>query len=450
VEFSHSHFHAHTIHWHGQYVPGDSDGAPGVSQEATASGGEYTYDFIAKKAGTLWYHCHVDTQFHVMQGLYGMMIVDPADEDLEHVDTEYKMILGTMNRGIVEAIPGVPLHQHPATVCGVSGKADCQNPPLDTTPDVFTINGRSLPLTMDDPDTLYKIREGGSIRIRILNAGNTVETIHPHGQDMKVTHRDGNPLPEPFWVDTLTIGPAERYDVIIYGTNPGAWMFHTHVNNHETNDGQAPGGMHTMLVYDGFEQRMHEFRAERVGGLPYMAPVVIPSDLDTTTVIPIGSGGTPLPVPGAPAPVASVVKEWRFPVELACAARTIRLTAVLGGTAATPGLTSLDIAITDPTGANRANLQLGSSGDPRTATTVVAWNETQAIGADGSFSGIPQGNYTVAISGHSVEASLHLQAQVDYFGSYDEMKLSHKVHKTPLCGLYGNGNNGFPSSPPPP
>src|SRR5207244_4171804 len=48
VEFAHSHFHPHTIHWHGQYVPNDMDGVPGETQAAVPSGGSITYDFIAK------------------------------------------------------------------------------------------------------------------------------------------------------------------------------------------------------------------------------------------------------------------------------------------------------------------------------------------------------------------------------------------------------------------
>lgn len=31
VEFSHTHFHPHTIHWHGQHVPAEMDGVPGIS-----------------------------------------------------------------------------------------------------------------------------------------------------------------------------------------------------------------------------------------------------------------------------------------------------------------------------------------------------------------------------------------------------------------------------------
>jgi plastocyanin len=63
----------------------------------------------------------------------------------------------------------------------------------------------------------------------------------------------------------VLIGPAERYDLAIEGTNPGIWMFHCHMPNHQDN------GMMTTLVYAGHQQ-------------------------------PVGhASSAPLPVPGAPA-----------------------------------------------------------------------------------------------------------------------------------------------------
>src|SRR5688572_5997189 len=114
VEFENRHFHPHTIHWHGQFVEWNSDGAPGVSQDSVVSGAAFTYDFIASRAGSLWYHCHVDTQFHVQQGLYGMIIVEPQDKTYEpkDIDAEHVMILSTANRNTVEAV-GKSRHAHP-------------------------------------------------------------------------------------------------------------------------------------------------------------------------------------------------------------------------------------------------------------------------------------------------------------------------------------------------
>jgi FtsP/CotA-like multicopper oxidase with cupredoxin domain len=71
---------ATTIHWHGMRLPNNMDGAPGVTQEPIAAGAEFTYEFVAKDAGTFWYHPHVDSSAQVGLGLYGPILVeDPND-----------------------------------------------------------------------------------------------------------------------------------------------------------------------------------------------------------------------------------------------------------------------------------------------------------------------------------------------------------------------------------
>lgn len=280
VEFDNPHIHHHTIHWHGQYVPNDSDGVQGVNQDSVEpNGGKYTYDFVAERAGTLWYHCHVDTPFHVMMGLYGMMIVEPQDTTWEpkDVDKEYSLVFSTAIQKYVEAPrpqddPDYNPHENHdhSTGCGASGKPNCQNPAIPEKLDVFMINGVSFPKTVERDDTLIVLKPGEKVRLRLLNAGGTFETFHTHGHDMYVTHRDGNPLHPTarFYVDTLTIGPAERYDVILEGRAgaEGAWVAHTHVEHHITNDWQAPGGMHTAIAYEGSEDKLHQFTMERHGG----------------------------------------------------------------------------------------------------------------------------------------------------------------------------------------
>ena len=69
-----------TIHWHGVRVPNDMDGAPGATQTAIATGGEFRYEFTLQDAGTYWYHPHLDSSAQVGRGLYGAIVVnDPND-----------------------------------------------------------------------------------------------------------------------------------------------------------------------------------------------------------------------------------------------------------------------------------------------------------------------------------------------------------------------------------
>ena len=67
-----------TIHWHGVAVPNSADGVAGVTQDAVKPGQSYTYRFLAKDPGTYWYHSHQESFEETGNGLYGMLVVEPA------------------------------------------------------------------------------------------------------------------------------------------------------------------------------------------------------------------------------------------------------------------------------------------------------------------------------------------------------------------------------------
>ncbi|WP_214104370.1 multicopper oxidase family protein [Acrocarpospora catenulata] len=70
-----------TIHWHGYDVPSAEDGVPGVTQDAVLPGGSHVYRFQATDPGTYWYHSHQNSSVAVAKGLFGLLIVEPADGD---------------------------------------------------------------------------------------------------------------------------------------------------------------------------------------------------------------------------------------------------------------------------------------------------------------------------------------------------------------------------------
>ena len=108
--------------------------------------------------------------------------------------------------------------------------------------DLFLINGHAHesipPIALD---------EGERVLIRLANAGNLPHAVHSHGHSFKIVATDGNPVPKGMELvkDTVLIGPGERYDLELTGTNPGVWMFHCHMENH------ADNGMMTLIQYDG-------------------------------------------------------------------------------------------------------------------------------------------------------------------------------------------------------
>jgi len=77
IHLHNTHYLPHTIHFHGTIHPNAMDGVPDFTQAPVRPGETFTYEFVARQPGTFWYHCHVQTDVHVLMGLAGMFIVEP-------------------------------------------------------------------------------------------------------------------------------------------------------------------------------------------------------------------------------------------------------------------------------------------------------------------------------------------------------------------------------------
>ena len=69
------------IHWHGVDVPNAEDGVAGITQNAIKPGQDYTYRWVAKHAGTYWYHSHQVSHEQVAGGLLGGILIHPKVPD---------------------------------------------------------------------------------------------------------------------------------------------------------------------------------------------------------------------------------------------------------------------------------------------------------------------------------------------------------------------------------
>lgn len=180
------------VHWHGLVVPHEADGHP---IQAVGPGGSYAYQFaLAQRAGLSWYHPHphmrVGRQVH--QGLAGLFIIDdPAELALNLPSGPYDIPLvirdGRLNAsGQLEYVDGVSGH------------------PGNT---IFCNGVRDATLNVDT----------NRYRFRILNASNTrVFTMRlSNAAPFILIGNDGGLLPARVSVTSITIGPAERVDVVI-------------------------------------------------------------------------------------------------------------------------------------------------------------------------------------------------------------------------------------------
>lgn len=228
-----------SIHWHGVPLPNKMDGVPGVTQEPTAPGGNFTYEFEAKAPGTYIYHSHSGLQLD--RGLYGPLIVEPKDETLSY-DREFVLTLDDWLDGVNGGTPEdalKDLESGGSTMDGMEGMGDMGDmgggngdAPAETPQDVayplYLVNGKPA----NEPKELV-VREGERVRIRLINpSGATIYRVALAGHRMTVTHADGQPV-EPVEAEVVRIGMGERYDVIVEADNPGAWQLAARVEGAE-------------------------------------------------------------------------------------------------------------------------------------------------------------------------------------------------------------------------
>jgi FtsP/CotA-like multicopper oxidase with cupredoxin domain len=109
-----------TLHWHGVSVPNGADGGAGVTQDAIAVGQTYVYRFVARDAGTFWYHSHQVSHEQVLGGLLGAVVVQPAGQPAEppaatqavalvHTYGGVRTINGRAGASRAPAAPGAPV-----------------------------------------------------------------------------------------------------------------------------------------------------------------------------------------------------------------------------------------------------------------------------------------------------------------------------------------------------
>jgi len=193
-------------HLHGGHVAAEDDGYP---EDAYLPGQQLQYDYPnGQQAGTLWYHDHAlgITRLNVYMGLAGLYTVrDDTEDALDLPAGAFEVPLVLQDRRFE---PGGALY-YPDT---------WQDHFFGDTP---VINGKAWP---------YLEVTAGKYRFRLVNgSGSRVYTLalaSPHGAlDFTVIGTEGGLLPVPVTgLAELTLGPGERYDVVVdfAGLAPGA------------------------------------------------------------------------------------------------------------------------------------------------------------------------------------------------------------------------------------
>ena len=105
----------------------------------------------------------------------------------------------------------------------------------------WSINGATASGHVMEP--LFEIPLGSSCRMQLQNNTMWPHPIHLHGHSFRVLTRNGKPVPHTPWQDTVLLEREDQVEVAFVADNPGDWMFHCHILEH-----QAAGMMGVLRV----------------------------------------------------------------------------------------------------------------------------------------------------------------------------------------------------------
>ncbi|MEM7466314.1 MAG: multicopper oxidase domain-containing protein, partial [Pseudomonadota bacterium] len=279
ITLENSHYLPHTIHFHGVdhpfVAPGGegNDGVPIFSESPVMPGQQRTYWLQPRQTGTMFYHCHVQPQAHILMGLQGMFIIEenqpnnwlqtfnigagrvrvPSASSKKQYDGEFDLHYLEIDEALNNQIQAF---DDPRLI---SRAVHRRYNVTKRAADYFTLNGRSFPFTMRE--SLIAVEENKRYKLRVLNGGGEGLALHIHGHKPTLTHRDGVALPSDQLIqrDVFWLASAQRFDLSIdthndglnaYGS--GAWLFHDHRESAVTTNGIGPGGGVSLLVYKNY------------------------------------------------------------------------------------------------------------------------------------------------------------------------------------------------------
>jgi FtsP/CotA-like multicopper oxidase with cupredoxin domain len=97
---------------------------------------------------------------------------------------------------------------------------------------IWFINGVAAEGHVMEP--MLTLERNRSHIIAMTNATAWHHPIHLHGHSFRVISRNGKPTRHREWQDTVLMAPRERIEIAFVADNPGDWMIHCHILEHQS------------------------------------------------------------------------------------------------------------------------------------------------------------------------------------------------------------------------
>ena len=236
------------VHWHGLFVPSEVDGAEEEGTPPVPPHGRRRYQFVAKPAGSRWYHSHAMAMLDLHRGTYtgqfGFLMIDSGnnpglyDQEVFLALREWEPYLSTMDQDEMAADPNDPMPEKPAT-------PDTRPNGLEVSAPLYSINDKML--GAGEP---LRVRPGQRILMHLLNASaSQIHRVALPAHKFQVIALDGNPVPAPQLVSVIEIAPGERVDAIVEMNQPGVWILG------ELRDAARTSGLGIVVEYANQQQQ---------------------------------------------------------------------------------------------------------------------------------------------------------------------------------------------------
>jgi FtsP/CotA-like multicopper oxidase with cupredoxin domain len=190
-----------TVHWHGLRLENRYDGVPHETQAPIPVGGEFTYRIQFPDPGLYWYHPHIREDYTQELGLYGNILVVPAEPDYwPPADRELVLTLDDLLLEDGKVAPFSPTE----TTYAAMGRFG----------DLFLVSG--------DPDPRLSANAGEVVRLWLTNTANTrVFNVALPGARMKLVGGDSGRVEHQELVSEVLLAPSERAAVDVLVEQPG-------------------------------------------------------------------------------------------------------------------------------------------------------------------------------------------------------------------------------------
>ena len=189
-----------TVHWHGVRVDNRYDGTH-ETQEPIPVGGTFTYRVRFPDPGVYWYHPHIREDYAQEVGLYGNIVVVPADP--AYWPSAHREVLLTLDDVLVE---------------------DGRIAPFSRTEATHAAMGRFGNVMLVGGETGLELgaRLGEVVRLYLTNTANArVFDVTLAGARMKLVGGDSGRCEREEFVDSVVLGPSERAVVDVRFEQPG-------------------------------------------------------------------------------------------------------------------------------------------------------------------------------------------------------------------------------------